>query len=109
MMGIAPKDMLDTMIEAGAEIIGANCGNGVKDMIDVVRDIRSNDANIPILIHANAGVPIYQDGKTVFPETPDEMASYIDSILEAGVNAVGGCCGTTPEHIRKIVDIVRRA
>jgi len=107
MMGVAPREMVETMVDAGAEIIGANCGNGIRDMIDVVKEIRLVDRSIPILIHANAGVPVYRDGETVFPETPVEMASFIKSIIQAGVNAVGGCCGTTPEHIRKIVEVVR--
>lgn len=108
MMGVAPKDMIETMVVAGADIIGANCGNGVKDMVDVVKELRSYDKDIPILVHANAGMPVYEDGKTVFPESPEEMASYIKSIVEAGVNAIGGCCGTTPEHIAKIADQIRK-
>lgn len=108
MMGIAPADMVDRIIEAGANIIGANCGNGIRNMVDITRLIRSVDGDVPILIHANAGAPIYKDGITVFPETPQEMAGYVDSLIEAGANIIGGCCGTTPEHIRRIAEIVRK-
>ena len=106
MMGIAPTDMVDTLIEAGAELIGANCGNGISDMIGIVEEIRKSNPEIPVLVHANAGMPIYKDGDTVFPETPDEMASLVPRIVEAGANAIGGCCGTTPAHIRKVREAV---
>ncbi len=102
MMGISPTDMVNTIIEAGAELIGANCGNGIEDMIGIVKEIRKANKDIPVLVHANAGMPIYDDGKTVFPETPDEMADLVPKIIEAGANIIGGCCGTTPDHICRV-------
>ena len=108
MMGVSPTDMVNQIIDAGADLIGANCGNGIKDMVSIVKEIRKNDAEIPVLIHANAGMPIYRDGNTVFPETPDEMASVTKELLSAGANIIGGCCGTTPAHISKIVEAVRK-
>jgi 5-methyltetrahydrofolate--homocysteine methyltransferase len=108
MMGITPAVMTAELISAGADIIGANCGNGIKNMIGIVEEIRSVDKNIPVLVHANAGAPVYRDGRTVFPETPEEMAEYIDLLVNAGANVIGGCCGTTPEHIRKIGEIISK-
>ncbi len=102
MMGISPTDMVNTIIEAGAELIGANCGNGIADMIGIVEEIRKINKDIPVLVHANAGMPIYDDGKTVFPETPDEMADLVPKIIAAGANIIGGCCGTTPGHICRV-------
>ena len=102
MMGISPTDMVNTIIEAGAELIGANCGNGIADMIGIVEEIRKINKDIPVLVHANAGMPIYNDGKTVFPETPDEMADLVPRIIAAGANIIGGCCGTTPGHICRV-------
>jgi len=106
MMGYSPKDMVREILKDGVDIIGANCGNGIRDMIDIVKEIRHENKDIPILIHANAGIPVYQDGQTVFPETPDEMASFILPIVHAGANIIGGCCGTTPEHIRKMKEMI---
>lgn len=103
MMGISPTQMVPELLEAGAEVIGANCGNGTQGMIGIVKEIRSVDSDVPILVHANAGIPAYRAGKTVFPESPEEMASYINQLIEAGADIIGGCCGTTPDHIRKIV------
>lgn len=107
MMGVSPEEMTEKMVEAGAEMIGANCGNGIKDMIGIVKAIRAADSEIPILIHANAGMPVYRDGVTVFPETPEEMCALAPQMIEAGANAIGGCCGTTPEHIRQLATLIR--
>jgi len=107
MMGISPKEMTETLLEAGATIVGANCGNGIADMIGIVKEIRQVNVNIPILIHANAGMPHYCDGETTFPETPADMASRVKEIIDAGANIIGGCCGTTPDHICEVHRIVK--
>jgi 5-methyltetrahydrofolate--homocysteine methyltransferase len=107
MMGVSPSEMVPVMKEAGADIIGANCGNGIEGMIDIVREIRAVDRDIPVLVHANAGRPRFEDGKTVFPESPEEMASFVPSLIGAGANIIGGCCGTTPEHIRLICETLK--
>ena len=106
MMGTGVEEFLEMALSAGADIIGANCGNGTAGMIEIVKEIRTLNPEIPILVHANAGLPIYQDGKTVFPESPGEMAPQIKDLVAAGANMVGGCCGTTPEHIRQIVGVI---
>ncbi len=103
MMGVSPSEMVPALIEAGADIIGANCGNGINGMIQIVNEIRNINKLTPILIQANAGLPIYQDGATVYPESPDEMASRVKALIDAGANIIGGCCGTTPAHIHKII------
>jgi 5-methyltetrahydrofolate--homocysteine methyltransferase len=103
MMGTGVEEFLDMALSAGADIIGANCGNGTAGMIEVVKEIRALNADVPILVHANAGLPQYLEGKTVFPESPGEMAPQMKDLVAAGANMVGGCCGTTPEHISQIV------
>ncbi len=102
MMGVSPVDMVPALISAGAEIIGANCGNGMEDMIALVSEIRGINGQIPILVHANAGMPVYSNGKTIYNETPADMASHVLKLVDAGVNIIGGCCGTTPAHIAAI-------
>lgn len=108
MMGIAPEEATNELVNAGADIIGANCGNGIKGMIPIVKEIRDVNPEIPVLIHANAGMPVYENGKTVFPETPDEMCKSIPELVESGANIIGGCCGTTPDHIRKMVETLKK-
>ena len=106
MMGVSPSEIVGALIEAGAAIIGTNCGNGFDGMVDIVEEIRRIDSKIPVLVHANAGKPVVQDGKTVFPETPEMMATKIDKLIHAGANIIGGCCGTTPDHIRALAEAI---
>lgn len=108
MMGISPEEMVSSMREAGAHIIGSNCGNGIEDMIGIVKAIRATDKNIPVMIQANAGIPELIDGKTIFRESPEMMASFIPELIKTGANIVGGCCGTTPAHIREIARVLGR-
>lgn len=100
MMGVSPEQVVTGMVEAGADIIGANCGNGIERMIEIVKLMRAAAPEIPILVHANAGLPIMEGGVTNFPETPEDMAARVKELVEAGANIIGGCCGTTPEHTR---------
>lgn len=106
MMGAGISEFLEMSLGAGADIIGANCGNGTAGMIEIVREIREINPEIPVLVHANAGLPVYRDGDTIFPESPEEMALQMKNLVAAGANIVGGCCGTTPEHIRFITRIL---
>jgi len=99
MMGAGPVDAARAAIEAGADIVGANCGNGIERMIKIVREIGAAFPKIPILVHANAGLPRNIDGVDVFPESPEDMAVLVGELIDAGANIVGGCCGTTPGHI----------
>jgi 5-methyltetrahydrofolate--homocysteine methyltransferase len=107
MMGVSPTDMVNVLVSAGAHIIGANCGNGIGGMIEITKEIRSIDKTIPVLIHANAGMPQYKDGQTIFPESPEMMAGYVHQLVNAGANIVGGCCGTTPAHIQEMAKVVK--
>lgn len=111
MMGLSPADAVKAALNAGANIIGANCGNGIKRMIEIVKEMRKAAPDTPILVHANAGLPKNVNGVDVFPETPEEMASQVPTLAKAGANIIGGCCGTTPAHIKAIkmaVDAIRR-
>jgi 5-methyltetrahydrofolate--homocysteine methyltransferase len=102
LMGVSPEAMAEALLKAGADIIGTNCGNGMQRMVDIVHELRVVDDKVPVLVHANAGMPVLKEGKTLFPESPDETASWVVALRDAGANIIGGCCGTTPEHIRAI-------
>jgi len=106
MMGARPDKAAREAAAAGADVVGANCGNGIANMIEITKQIRGAMPGVPILIHANAGVPEWEDGRTVFRETPGYMASRIGELVAAGANIVGGCCGTTPNHIEAIAKAV---
>lgn len=103
MMGVSPADMAAEIIAAGADIIGTNCGQGPEQMIGIVEQLRAAAPTTPIMVQANAGLPVRQGDADVFPETPEHMASFVPRLVQAGAGIVGGCCGTTPAHIRAIV------
>lgn len=90
--------LLDAM---GADIIGANCSLGPAELLPAAR-LMTAATNKPVIIQPNAGLPILEDGVTRFPLTPEDMAKYIPDFNEAGISYTGGCCGTTPDHIRAI-------
>lgn len=102
MMGVTPTSYAKAVVEAGADIIGTNCGNGMERMTGIVEEIRSVFPDRPILVHANAGLPVNVDGKDIYKETPAEMADLVPAVIKAGANIIGGCCGTNPDHIRAI-------
>jgi 5-methyltetrahydrofolate--homocysteine methyltransferase len=111
MMGVRPDRTAREALAAGADVVGANCGNGIANMIEIARQMRAAVPGVPILIHANAGAPVVDaaTGKTVFQETPEYMASRVPELIAAGANIIGGCCGTTPQHIAAIAKVIHRA
>ncbi len=98
MMGVGCEQAAKGLTAAGADIVGANCGNGPEQMITIAKEMRKHTTK-PILIHANAGMPQLVDGKTVFMQTPSDMAAKVKDLVAAGASIIGGCCGTTPAHI----------
>jgi 5-methyltetrahydrofolate--homocysteine methyltransferase len=108
MMGLGPVAGSKAALEAGADIIGTNCGNGIERMVEIVKEIKAELPDAYILVHANAGLPENINGKDVFPDTPELMASQLPALIEAGANIVGGCCGTTPAHITAMRNVVDR-
>ena len=87
--------------------LGVNCGLGPEQMIPIIRRL-TETASVPILVNPNAGLPRAENGRTVYDVDPETFASWMKKIAEMGVQAVGGCCGTTPEHIRRTVQAVRQ-
>ena len=99
MMGITPERSVKELLDAGADVVGTNCGNGVDLMVELARNLRrATDA--PLLVHSNAGIPLMVQGEIVYPESPDYMAKRFNDLADLGINIIGGCCGTGPEHIR---------
>jgi len=99
MMGVKPDRAAKEAVAAGADVVGANCGNGIANMIEITKQMRAAVPDTPILVHANAGAPVVEDGRTLFKETPEYMASRVRELMAAGANIIGGCCGTNPDHI----------
>ncbi len=107
MMGVTPERAVAELHDAGAHIVGANCGNGVDVMLEIARHMRAA-TDAPLLVHSNAGIPAVRGGEIVYPEAPEYMAPRLKRLVdETDVNIVGGCCGTNPEHIRALAAAVR--
>jgi len=107
-MGVDVATAVSGLVEAGADVIGSNCGNGIEKMVEIARLFR-NTTDHPLIIQSNAGLPETEGGKVVYRETPEFMGERVEALLEIGVSIVGGCCGTTPEHIRAFRTLVDRA
>jgi 5-methyltetrahydrofolate--homocysteine methyltransferase len=110
MMGVTPSQAATAAIEAGADIIGTNCSQGPGPMVSIVGEMRAAAPTVPIIVHPNAGRPMHTEQGDIYPETPESMSARVHELVAAGATIVGGCCGTTPAHIRSIamaIDIER--
>ena len=108
MMGVSPTGMARAALDAGANILGVNCGFGSDDMVEIVRELHAAAPETPILVNPNAGQPIATEKGVEYPETPEHMAEFTPTFIEAGASIIGGCCGTHPGHIRAIVAAVKK-
>lgn len=106
MMGVDCARAAEELAEAGADILGANCGNGMEQMILLMRDYRLV-TDLLLAVHANAGLPELVGGKTVFRESPESMAAGVEQLVANGAVIIGGCCGTGPDHIRAMGKRIR--
>ena len=99
--GTDPATAVVTLQSLGADAVGVNCSSGPKEMISLVKAMKEY-ANVPIIAKPNAGMPVLQDGKTIYPMEAEEFAEYGKLLIEAGAGILGGCCGTTPLHIQTL-------
>lgn len=107
MMGVTPEDAVAALASAGADVVGANCGQGIEGFIAICKRMRAV-TKLPLWMKANAGLPVMKDGKAYYEITPAQFAVHVPALLAAGANFVGGCCGTSPDFIRAVCDVVSR-
>jgi 5-methyltetrahydrofolate--homocysteine methyltransferase len=107
-MGVSIEQAAAQLRQAGADVVGSNCGNGIENMIKVAQGFRAC-SDLPLLIQSNAGMPEMKEGKLVYHESPEFMAEKAKELIAAGVSIIGGCCGTTPDHIRALRKVVDSA
>ncbi len=102
MMGVSPEDAARFMADAGADVLGLNCGKGI-DAAWAATAVRryASVSDLPTMAQPNAGLPVLENMKAVYKQGPEVMAEVLPELLASGVRVVGGCCGTTPEHIRR--------
>ena len=107
MWGESPAEVAKNLLAAGADIVGMNCGRGPDRAITIIREMRAvTDA--PLVAYPNAGLPITTGDTVTYELGPEAMAREYPALLDAGCNIVGACCGSNPEHIRRIAEVVRR-
>lgn len=107
MMGVRPARAAEEALAAGADVIGANCGLGLEHMVKVIEAYRAAAPDATILAMPNAGMPVVENGETVFKDTPEQMEAKLPRLLDAGATLIGGCCGTGPDHIRAFAKVVK--
>ena len=110
MMGVSPEEAAQFAEQRGANIIALNCGTGM-DMSAAAKIGKLYKAScaLPVMVQPNAGLPVLENLKAVYKQTPEDMARSVPEVLEAGVNIVGSCCGSTPEHTRAIRAVVDKS
>ena len=101
-MGLTPEDAVTALEGAGADVIGANCGQGIEGFLPVCRRLCAATRR-PVWIKANAGLPEMLHGEVVYRTGPEEFTTHVPALIEAGASFVGGCCGTSPDFIRAVV------
>ena len=106
MTGVTPAQATKELEATGADVVGANCGNGIDNMILIAEMIRKS-TTLPMLIHSNAGIPTLEKKDIKYPETPEYMKSRFCKLQEVGVDIIGGCCGTTPRHIQEMSKLIK--
>lgn len=103
MMGVTPEQALETLNEMGVMALGGNCGNGPGEIEAVIRKMHATNPALVLIAKSNAGMPHMEDDGPVYDATPDVMADYALRVHDLGARIIGACCGSTPDHIRAMV------
>lgn len=105
--GVTPEKAVEVLFQEGADGVGANCGSGPEVLYRVLSKMRLM-TNAPLMVEPNAGIPYLENNRVVYPATPEEMADYSEKFAQLKVNMIGGCCGSTPEHIQAIARRIKK-
>jgi 5-methyltetrahydrofolate--homocysteine methyltransferase len=108
MWGTSPEQAAEILVEAGADVVGCNCGDGGPERAAGILQAMRKVTQGLLIAYPNAGLPRIQAGRTTYDLSPDDMAARYPAILDAGANIVGACCGSTPAHITRIAELVRK-
>ena len=108
MMGVSPAKFAQELGKSGVAALGINCGKSLEDNLNALKEL-ANATDLPIWFKPNAGLPkLTDDGKPFYDVTPEIMASHVESWIESGAKIIGGCCGTTPAHLKAIAEVVNK-
>ena len=101
MMGATPEKYIETVVSAGADVVGSNCGRGIESFVEICNRMKAA-TDRPLWMKGNAGLPQTVDGVTTYSQTPENFADGAMTLLEEGATFIGGCCGTTPAFIAEL-------
>ncbi len=107
-MGVKPTDVMKKYKALGAALIGANCGTTLENMEAIIKEYAAAESGFPLWAKPNAGMPRLEGTETIYDVTPEEMAKYAKKFVALGARVVGGCCGSTPEHVAAIAKAVKK-
>ena len=108
MMGVSPAKFAQSIGKSGVTALGINCGKSLDDNLNALKEL-ADATDLPIWFKPNAGLPkLTDDGKPFYDVTPEIMASRVESWIESGAKIIGGCCGTTPAHLKAISEVVKK-
>ncbi len=107
MMGNSPEETAQVLTDEGADVIGANCGQGIEGFTNICKRLKVS-TSLPLWIKPNAGLPELEDGKAVYQTSASEFAEYVPELLDSGADFIGGCCGTNPGFIKEISKSIKR-
>jgi methionine synthase I (cobalamin-dependent) len=108
MMGVTVDQVIEAAEEIGLSAVGANCGAGIENYLKIAKRYREN-TTLPVWIKANAGLPEQVGSEVMYKQTPKEFVHHAQVLIDLGINFLGGCCGTSPEHIRLLREKLKRS
>jgi 5-methyltetrahydrofolate--homocysteine methyltransferase len=107
MMGVTPAKALSEMISYGLAALGANCGNGPAEIEEVIQTMRSLNKDVILIAKSNAGIPQWINETLIYDGTPEVMGEYAKRVYSLGAQLIGGCCGSSPAHIKAMADALK--
>jgi methionine synthase / methylenetetrahydrofolate reductase(NADPH) len=107
LLGYTPEEVMTTLTQLAVQVVGANCSEGPHDMMSTVERLRQANSQVPLAVMPNAGHPQFHDDRVLYLSSPEYIAEYARRFIQAGANLIGGCCGTTPAHVRAVVSMVK--
>jgi 5-methyltetrahydrofolate--homocysteine methyltransferase len=104
MMGVSPEQAVKELGELNIQLLGANCGTGSDELINAIKEMRSANPDLPLIAKANAGIPQMVGTEVVYNGSPEVMAAYAADVWKEGATLIGGCCGSSPDHVRAMAE-----
>ena len=108
MMGVKPEQAASVLHLEEVQLIGANCGTGSDELIEAIKAIQTTNPELPVIAKANAGIPEMVGTEVVYNGSPEVMADYAVTVWNEGARLIGGCCGSTPDHIRAMAEALSK-